>query len=69
MPSFARGGGLLVLAGSVGIGVEEVGEGGAHAQHEDGKAGGGGGDGPGGVGRVGLGQQVVGDLPCHSQRQ
>ena len=51
------------------VGVEEVGEGGGHAEDEDGQAGDGGGDGPGGVGGVGLGEEVVGDQPCHAEYQ
>jgi len=65
----AAGPGVVRLAGVAGVGVLEMGEGGAHAQDQDGQAGHGRGDGPRGVRHPGLGQEVVGGLPGHAQEQ
>ena len=49
--------------------AESVGEGGAQAQDQDGQAGHGGGDAPWRMPGPGLGEEVVGDLPGHTQHQ
>lgn len=57
------------LASGVAVGAQQVGQRGAHAEHQDWEAGHGGGDRPRCPVSVGLGQEVVADLTGHAQRQ
>ena len=52
-----------------GIGAQHVGQRGPHGQDQDRQAGHDRGDGPRRTRRPGLGQQVVGDLPGHAERE